>query len=371
LIVIASTLLAAPAAAQPTPKPTEEPANRIVALDPRWTVTFDTAPAAPAGFDEQLAYVPLKGGELQAIDLNRGSVQWKAALTTAMTPATGDGLVFTIGDGRITALEQRRGDIVWTAPIEGTVSAPLYWDTGWLIVSTEAGELVAFRAQDGQIMWRQPLGSPLAAAPTPGGDRLYVALKDGKLVALTLATGAIVWTTPLDEEITGILGLDEQIVAGTRGNRVYSIAIGNGRIRWSQRVGADIAGAPVADEKSIYFASFDNMIRALDRHRGSVRWSHKLPTRPAAGPLRIRNVVLQPYVTNDIGAFLATTGADAFMIKAVGEMAGIPFLREAARPTEPLLIAISREGALQGFAPRVEPPPTALAVLPGIKTAGN
>ena len=47
----------------------------------------------------------------------------------------------------------------------------------------------------------------------------------------------------------------------------------------------------------------------------------------------------------------------------------MPFLREAPRPTAPRLIAVSRDGMLQGFAPRYEPPPVPLIPepLPGIK----
>ncbi len=51
--------------------------RHLVALDARWIVTFDTAAAAPAGFDEQTAYVPLKGGELVAVglDTRRGALE--------------------------------------------------------------------------------------------------------------------------------------------------------------------------------------------------------------------------------------------------------------------------------------------------------
>lgn len=353
-----------------TSRADQEAANRIVALDPRWTVTFDTAPAAPAGFDGELAYVPLKGGELQAIDLNQGLVKWKAALATSSTPATGDGLVFASGEGLLTALEQRSGTTLWSTPLDGALASPLYWDTGWLIASMESGDLVALRAQDGQIIWRQPLGSPLASTPTPAGDHLYVALRDGRLLSLALATGVIAWTTPLDESVTGILALNDQLIVGTRGNRVHSISLDRGRIRWSQKAGADIAGAPIADEHLIYFAALDNMLRALERKSGNLRWTRKLTSRPAAGPLRAGNVVLLPLVTTDIGAFVATTGADSFTIRAAGETGGIPFIREGARPTATLLISMSREGALQGFAPRIEPLPAALSVLPGTKIGG-
>jgi outer membrane protein assembly factor BamB len=371
--LVTVALLIASAAASlraQSPRVTDDAANRIVALDPRWTVTFATAPAAPAGFDQELAYVPLKGGELQAIDLNYGLVKWKAALTTALTPATGDGLVFTAGEGVVTALEQRSGATIWTTPLEGMLASPLYWDSGLLIASLESGDLVALRAEDGQVMWRQALGAPLATTPTPAGDHLYAALRDGRLMSLALATGVMAWTNPLDEPVTGILALNDQLIVGTRGNRVYSLSLDRGRIRWAQKAGADIAGAPVADERLIYFAALDNLLRAIDRKSGNLRWIHKLPSRPAAGPLRAGNVVLLPLVTTDIGAFVAATGADSFIIRALGETGGVPFIREGARPTATLLISMSREGALQGFAPRIEPLPAALSVLPGTKIGG-
>lgn len=368
LIAVALMLVAgiAVGADQRAPDPASA-SDRIVALDPRWTVSFATAPSAPAGYDQQFAYVPLKGGELVAIELNHGHVAWAVPFPTATTPATGDGLVFAAGPDAITALEQRSGTMLWKTPIDSPLAAALYWDTGWLLASTESGDLLALHAQDGRILWRQPFGSALLVEPTPSGDRLYVALKDGRVAALALDTGAVAWHVPLNEPVTGMLALEDQLVVGTRKNLLHSLSLRDGRLRWSQRAGADTAGAAVADDKLIYFVALDNVLRALDRRTGNLRWKANLPSRPAAGPLRTGDVVLVPYVTNDIGAFTAAKGTQAFTIHAAGEIGGVPFVRESAPLTTPLLIAMSREGALQGFAPRVEPPPAQLGELPGIK----
>ena len=358
-------------AATQSPPPDVPFVERIVALDPRWSVSFDTAPSAPAGFDQEMGYVPVKGGDIIAIDLDQGDVKWKVALATASTPATGDGLVFATSDALVTALEQPTGRTLWRTPLDSPVAGALYWDSGWLLVSTEAGDLVALHGQDGRLVWRAPLQSPLAVTPTTSDDRLYTVLRDGRIVALDLESGAVVWSFALNEQVTGILALDDQLLVGTRSDRLRSLSLTSGRIKWSQRAGADIAGVPLADDELIYYAAYDNVIRALDRNNGNLRWLHSLPSRPAGGPLRADDLVLVPLVTTDIGAFDAATGKPAFTIRAVGELGGVPFLRATSRPTAPRLVAMSREGSLQGFAARFEPPLAPLGTLPGIAVKGG
>ena len=82
--------------------------------------------------------------------------------------------------------------------------------------------------------------------------------------------------------------------------------------------------------------------------------------------LTLGRIVLVPLVTTDIAAFDAASGAPAFTIRAIGELGAVPFLREGPRLTTPRLIAMSREGALQGFAARFEPPLKPLEGLPGV-----
>ena len=317
-----------------------------------------------------MAYVPLTSGDLVAIELNEGRVAWTVDLKTASSPATGDGMVFVAGDSLVIALDQSSGRTLWRTPVGAPLGSPLHWDGGWVLASTDSGDLLALHASDGKVLWRTPLGSPMRVAPTTADDRLYVALSDRRVVAIEHESGAPVWTVTLEQDVTGLLALEDQLLAGTRGNRLHSLSLSRGRTRWAQRAGADVIGAPAADEDHIYFVAFDNVLRALSRRSGNLQWSRNLPSRPSGGALRVNDVVLVPFSTNDIGAYLAATGAPSFTIQAVGELGATPFLRDQVRPTAPRLIAISREGALQGFAPRVEPPPAPLGELPGAKVGG-
>jgi outer membrane protein assembly factor BamB len=349
----------------------------LIAIDARWTVPLATAPSAMPGFDARAAYVPLKGGELISVSLDNGAVLWKVELTTAFTPATGDGFVFVAGDGLVIAFEDRTGTTAWRTPVGGEIAGPVHFDAGLLIVTKSDGELLALRGQDGAVAWRRPIGGPVTVAPTSFGDRLYVALSDGRVLAIHRDSGESLWEFAAGAAVTGMLALEDQVVIGTRGSRVYSLQPDRARIRWQWRVGASVAGAPVADDRRIYIAALDNVLRALDRGNGNMRWTARLPSRPAGGPLRTGDVVIVPTASATIGAYLVDSGKESFTIKAVGELGGVPFLRETPLVTAPRLVALTRESAqqgfaLQGFAARHEPPPTALDGLPGgSKIGGN
>jgi outer membrane protein assembly factor BamB len=340
-----------------------------VSFDARWVTAFESPPAATPGFDATTAFVPLKGGQLVAVDLDRGTIRWSLEVATAFTPATGGGLVFTVSEQVIEARDATTGDVRWRAPLPGGAAAPLYWDTGWLLASTTAGELAAFRAADGTLVWRRQFGAPLVSTPGPALDRLFLPLADNRLVAARLVDGETVWELKLTAAVTAVFALDDQLVFGTAAKELFSVNLKNGDQRWRWPLGGDLAGIPTADDKRIYFASRDNIVRALDRKSGNLRWKSDLAARPAGGPLKLNDLIVQPLVSSQIVGFDPVTGKTSATATAAGEIGLQPYVRLNTRQTSPQLITVSREGQLQGFGRRYEPVPQLLTELPGLPAA--
>ena len=335
-------------------------------LDPRWAVAFDSPPVASPGYDATTAYIPLKGGQLVAVNLDRGTIRWRLEVATVLTPSTGEGLVFTVSDQVIEARDAQTGAQRWRTPLPGGAAVPLFYDTGWLVASTTSGDLVALRASDGSLQWRRQLGSPLSGSPGPALDRLYLALEDNRLVSVLLTNGETVWERTLPARVTTMLALDDQLVIGTAAKHMMSISLSRGRTRWDWALGGDVSGSPTADDERIYFAGRDNLLRAVDRGSGNLRWKANLPSRPAGGPLRLPDTLFMPMVSSEILGFDPETGKPTVTVRAAGEIGVQPFFRPGVRHTAPLLITVSREGQLQGFGRRFEPPPQALPFpLPG------
>ncbi|MGE4086128.1 MAG: PQQ-binding-like beta-propeller repeat protein [Vicinamibacterales bacterium] len=334
-------------------------------LDLRWVSANGQVVAAPPAIDAASAYVPMRGGRVVAFALDDGRARWAIDAETPWSPAVGDGRVFLAMAGGLRAYDAVTGGVVWQRTLPAAAAAPPYWDTGWLVVSLEGGALVALRAADGELLWQTPLGAVVRTPPAPALDALYLGLADGRVVAVALATGAPLWTRQLEGAITGLRGLDDQLVAGTAGRTVHSLDLRNGRTRWRWRVGGAAVGAAAADDRRIYFVAYDHLLRAVDRRTGNLRWRQPLGHRPAGSPLVTGRLVLVPSLASEISAFEAATGAPAPGIASSGEVGGETQLRIGGPAGGTRILAVSSEGRLLAFAPRVEPVPAPLDALPG------
>lgn len=327
------------------PRPFPEPSTGKAAptydspfpFSPRWSLDFQDTLGAPPAFDETHAYVSLASGQLAAVRLDSGTFVWATEMPPLVAPVAAGGLLFVTQDGLITALDPATGAVRWRAPLAGKPASPPAWRNGWLIVSLEAGDLVALRATDGTIVWRQHLGAPIRTRPAILADRVYAPLEDGRVLALSIESGATLWQRKLGDRAAEALAIGDRVYVGSRDNFFYCLLAKNGRIDWRWRAGADVLGAPVADDERVYFVALDNVVRALDRNSGVLRWSKPLATRPGGGPQIAGDALLVAGRGPDIVAFLRRDGAPAgrFTV-AASELSAPPhFDRGPSMPSTP------------------------------------
>jgi outer membrane protein assembly factor BamB len=328
-------------------------------LQAQWTTTLVVPPGFPPAYDAAQAYVALRNSQLVAVSLETGQPAWSVECPVSAAPAAGDGLVFVGGDGFLRALAQGDGAQRWRTPLDGTV-ASVHWDTGWLIATTDRGALLAIRAADGEVLWRRDLASGLQSAPAPTGDRLYLSLQSGVVMALALQTGDLVWTAQLPKPGAGILAIGDRLFIGSLDNKFYCLSTKKGDVVWSWRTGADVIGMPAIDLKRVYFVSLDNVLRALDRKSGSIRWMKSLPMRPSAGPLLSGTTLIAVGVSSELHAYSVAAGlplGDLVLKSAQGQemqLAAPPHLT-----ADDLLIILMKGGQMQAM--RSAPPPAPAA----------
>lgn len=312
--------------------------------------------------------MPLQGGAIVALRAADGTIAWKAELSVERPIMVDAERAYIPSARALHALEIVSGDMVWSAET-GTLTAPPLVRGGWVIVAV-TGELAAFRASDGSAVWRRSLG-PIEFRPAIDGDSLFVALADGRLAGLDLQTGTPQWERQLAGAPGELLAVGGRVYTGASDKHFYCVDASNGEIEWQRHVGAAPRGRAAADEEHLYFVAMDNVLRALDRARGAVRWMKGLPFRPAAGPVVMGRAVIVPGSV----ATLAVYGVDGTAlgdIKFASPLAAIPDT-VADGPTNTVMAAVTGDldnpWTVSLLAASVDPPivpSQPLTTLPGV-----
>jgi outer membrane protein assembly factor BamB len=253
------------------------------------------------------------------------------------------------------------------------------WDNGWLVVATVDGAVIAFRADDGSLIWRQTVGSAAHALPALAADRVYIPTEDGRVVALRIDTGAAIWEHRLGGSASDILPLDERLYVGSKDNSFYCLKAEDGEVAWHWTTGGDVIGLPVADERTVYFVSLDNVLRALNRHSGNQRWKRPLPLRPTGGPVKAAETLLVRGLSDKLPGYKVEDGTAAGDAATGGEVAAPPHVVTLPETYGPVLIVVTRDivkgATVTALASSIEPPLTpSVGVLPNpvtfTRTAG-
>jgi outer membrane protein assembly factor BamB len=338
-------------------------------LEVRWSSTLPAPPAFAPAFDDEHAYVPLKTTSLVAVRLKDGGTAWSVDCPMTARPSAGDSLVFAGSDGLIEARASGDGRARWRRPVKGMVVS-LHWDTGWLIASIDAGRLLALRATDGVVLWEKDLGSPLHSPPAPAGDRVYLPLSDGRLVALSLTTGADVWTTKFSEPVVGILAVGDRVFVASRDNQLHAVSADDADADWRWPTGADLVGAPVLDERRVYFVGLDNVLRGNNRNSGTLEWRRVLPLRPIDGPILNGQTLIVAGVASELRAYSTVDGSPAGeMIVKGSENEEILLAAPPHLTQQGLVILVTRGGQIRALGTGAAPAPAPPAPADAARTA--
>ena len=160
--------------------------------------------------------------------------------------------------------------------VDVALGAPFVCSNGWLVAIGKSGSVLALRASDGTLIWRQELDAVIHTSATVADDRVYVPMEDGRIVALQIETGEPLWEHRLGGVPNEIEATSDFVYAGSTDNHLYALRARDGLIAWRWSTGGDVVGRPVVDKRLVYFVSFDNILRALDKNTGNQRWKQRL-----------------------------------------------------------------------------------------------
>jgi outer membrane protein assembly factor BamB len=188
-------------------------------------------------------------------------------------------------EGRVLAFHRKDGYVLWETKIPAGVEGALAYGRSKLFVGDRAGNLKALNTRDGSESWSTYVGAEWLSPPVLLRDRLYAMASSEELVALSADDGKILWRYSHrgDEKMT-IRGTSSPTVSGSdvfvgfSDGSLVALSAESGTELWVKKLRVrerfyDVDMPPLADETSVYAASFDGMLYRLDRKTGETKWN--------------------------------------------------------------------------------------------------
>lgn len=205
-----------------------------------------------------------------------------------------DRMILADRSGVVSSLNLENGKTTWSLDLDTILTGGVGGDKQSHIVSTRDGEIIKL-SSNGKLMWRVKNSSEVLAPAVTVDDRVVIRSTDGKIIALDLATGQQVWSYKRDVPALSLRGNSRPIIkygriyAGLDNGRLVvldqadgrllqdlAVALPSGRSELERMV--DIDGVAELDNGTLYMASFQGRVVAIDMRRGQILWTRKLST---------------------------------------------------------------------------------------------
>ncbi len=275
----------------------------------------------PLATDGKLIFVATRDG-LVALDVSDGKQAWKARSRGHVSAREGIVLVRE-DDGRVRRLDPGTGSEQWrvASGVNGELPAVIDGD----LVFIAGDGLAALSAEDGHKVWSSP--EKISSLPVASGAQLFTGEEDGTVRSRDRATGTSRWTFASVGAVRAPVFVDrDQALVGTADRRFVALRTEKGTPRWRWKVGADITEAGLVLGPAALFVSYDNILYAVGRGNGHLRWRGALPSRAISGPVLAGNAVVVACLENDILGFDGRSGQRLGSLKTPAEIRTPPLV---------------------------------------------
>jgi len=175
--------------------------------------------------------------------------------------------------------------VCWETELGADVRSTPAVTTTRVFVGSGDGRIYALDRRRGSVRWRFDAGSPVDGSPTVFRNLVYVTARNGALYALGVDDGRLRWKHAsrsaipfrapqgnLDYVIASPVVADSTVYAGGPDGHVYALAALSGAVQWDVSLAASIWASPAIAGQTVYVAANDGRLYALDRRTGARRW---------------------------------------------------------------------------------------------------
>ncbi len=350
--------------------------------------TYHTAKpllASPAVVDD---HVYLTTADHRALALHRrtGQTVWEYRTSgpSSSTPAVADqSVIFAIRPGPVVALNRHTAERLWVTDLRHPILASPVVVHGAVYIGAADRKLYALDAGTGRQLWEFATQNWIVAPVAYADARIIVASQGSRIHAVGADTGRtrFIYETGLGRHIgAGAAIQGNRAYFGSIGGRVWAIdwqattyplerallfwqtnlyiwgvlskpPVQKGGL-WAKRVGGDVTHTPAIAHDTVYAATSEKTVVALDTATGAIRWRTDLGVEISAAPTVAGTSVLIGTQAGSVFGLDAQTGDVLWNFKTAGKITGSPIV------VGETMYIVSHDGTLYAVSPSAPSSPS-------------
>lgn len=241
-----------------------------------------------------VALAPIKAEKKVAVAWSAHPGKGAGKRYLKLPPALDGNIIYSVNaDGVVSANDAKTGASKWRKQTKLALSTGPSVSDDLIVIGTAQGSVVALDKQSGKQRWLAQVSNEVLATPTKAGSRIFIKTIDGQLYALSARDGKPVWTYRSESPnlilraSSAIQVKDDIAIAGFSNGLLMAFKADNGQLLWELPISSpqggslvdrmvDIDADPIIVGNTVYAASYQGHIAAVDLHRGSKLWEHKM-----------------------------------------------------------------------------------------------
>lgn len=216
--------------------------------------------------------------------------------------------------------------VVWSRGIGTLIEFPAVVTGGVAYIGNYKGEIYALDMRNGKVIWRyRPSGGKMASSPAVVGDELVVHGMDGVVRVLDRGNGRLRWSfrvgSPIESSPIVRGGLD---YFGAWNGRVYALDLAKRKLRWSRDFGYKITSSAAISGQTLYIGDYGGRLHALSARTGALRFSRSVNGRIYGTPAVAAGRVFVPSSTGNSLTAFTTSGRYLWRVQTGGYVYSSP-----------------------------------------------
>jgi outer membrane protein assembly factor BamB len=262
--------------------------GQVVALEQadgkeRWRAKVSSQVLAPALISSSMVLVQSQDGRLHGLDAQDGSVRWVYTTTVPALSLHGtskpvgvlNAVATGFANGRVVAVDMKNGRLLWEHAVSTPrgrneierlvdVDSPIRVVGDMLVAASYQGKVIAVSQRTGAILWAREVSTYNAI----DADRRSIFLTDeeGTVLAFDQGTGASRWKQDKlrGRRLNAPVVVDEMVVVGDLEGYVHWLSAEDGRLIARYHIGGGAIHAPgIVDGDRIFMLSLGGELAAL------------------------------------------------------------------------------------------------------------